>query len=204
MLKKRFEYSKEKIRELHGITKVLFERPLLKFFIFVIIYTVLNEIQGFFPEQLKIRTIIGLIGIIISIYFVLVIIYVIRSSIKRLSNPENIFSLIFTYALLILGMLLLFSTIFNIIELTKTGYITYGSCSDKFDSSMIQTDNQISRAFFYFAAVSFFSVGYGDICPMGFAKIAAVSTAFIGHIFSVIVIALVINNYIRKKEKDNN
>ena len=201
MAKKEEEkYHIKRIKELHGLGKLLFNHPLLKFLILVIFYLVLNNIQAYFSGEYGIRTIISIIGILISIYFIIVIVYIVRRSINKLINPENLFMLILTYALFILGILLLFSTIFSIIEITKMGYLKYGICSDSFNPSMIENDPQISRGFFYFASVSFFSVGYGDICPMGFAKLAAIFTAFIGHLVSVVVVALIVNNYIRKKE----
>ena len=192
---KRVSKSKES-----GINKLFFNHPIAKFFGLVIIYIILTNISGYFNENIPIRLILNIIEILIAIYFVIVIIYLIRRSINQLINPENIFRLILSYALFILGIILLFSTLFNIVELTKTGYLTYGTCSDKFNSSMISTDSQISRNFFYFASLTFFTVGYGDICPMGFDKTLAIITAFIGHLVAVVVVALILNNYLRKRE----
>lgn len=190
------------VRRLKGIRRLLFDKPIKKFIVLILVYIFLNYVVGYFPQELRVRTIINIIGIIISIYFIVVIIYLIRSWINHLINPDSILKLIAAYALFILGILLLFSTLFNLIETAKLGYLTYGTCSDKFNSSIIASDPQISRTFFYFSAVSFFSVGYGDICPMGLAKLLAIFTAFVGHLVSVILVALILNNYLRKRENN--
>ena len=112
MVKKRIvHYSRERIRDVHGVGKILFQKPILKFFILLLVYITLISIEGFFKEEYFIRTVINIIGILISIYFIAVIVHIIRRSINRLINPENLFALILTYALFILGILLLFSTI---------------------------------------------------------------------------------------------
>ncbi|MBS3078897.1 hypothetical protein J4218_02135 [Candidatus Pacearchaeota archaeon] len=201
MLKKRLQYSKERIKDLHGFTKILFDKPILKFFIFVVIQFILTNFSSYIPNNFPLRFVIDILGILISIYFIAVIIYVIKNSITRLTNPQNLWSLIVTYALFILGILLLFSTLFSFFELSGLGYIKYGSCSDKFNPSMISADTSISREYFYFTGSTFFLLGYGDICPMGYTKYLAIFTAFIGHLVAVIVVTLVINNYLRKKEK---
>jgi len=46
-----------------------FSFKILKFLIFVIIYIVLTNIEAYFPKEMGIRSIISIIGIIISIYF---------------------------------------------------------------------------------------------------------------------------------------
>ncbi|VVB78412.1 Ion channel [uncultured archaeon] len=201
MGKEEDKYHIRRIKELHGFGKFLFKNPIIKFLIFVVIYLILTNVEGYFSEEYYIRTIINIIGILISIYFIAVIIYLIRKSIKRLINPENIFVLILTYALFILGIILLFSTLFNIVETAKLGYIKYGTCSSKFDPSMISADPQISRDFFYFSTMTFFTVGYGDICPMGLERIVSILTTFVGHLVSVLVVALIINNYLQKKKE---
>jgi len=200
MAKKEEEkYHLQRIKELHGLGKFLFNSPILKFFILVIVYLILIRIEGYFSEEYPIRTIINLIGIIISVYFVAVIVYLIRRSVKRLINPENIFVLISTYALFILGLILLFSTLFNIVETAKLGYIKYGTCSSDFNPSMIANDPQISRDFFYFSSMTFFTVGYGDICPMGLERIISILVSFTGHLVSVLIVGLIINNYLQRR-----
>ncbi len=193
-------YHRQRIKELHGIARLLLNKPILKFIIFTIIQFALVNFSSLFPTNFPIRFVIEILGILISIYFVLIIIYVIKNSINRLANPQNLGSLILTYALFILGILLLFSTIYSLVEISKLGYIKYGSCTDNFNASMIETDKDISRDFFYFSAMTFFTVGYGDICPMGFAKIISIFAALVGHLISVVIVALIINNYLRKKE----
>ena len=202
MKKEEESYYKRRVRELHGFGKLLFNHPILKFFIFVVIYIILTNIEGFFTKHYLIRTILNLVGIAISIYFIAVIVYLIRSSFNRLINTDNLLNLILTYALFILGIILLFSTIFNMVETAQLGYIKYGTCSSNFTPSMISSDPQISRDFFYFTSMTFFTVGYGDICPMGFERIISMIVAFTGHLVSVVIVALIINNYLRKRESN--
>ena len=202
MVKKRIEnYSKERIKELHGLAKFLYRRPFLKFIILVIVQFILINFSAYFPTNFPIRILSEVIGILISVYFILVIIYIIRTFYERLLNPKNFITLILTYAMFILGILMIFSTLFSFFELSGLGYMKYGSCTDKFDSSMIQSDSTISREYFYFTGSTFFLLGYGDICPMGYTKYLAIFTAFIGHLVAVIIVTLVINNYLRNKDR---
>jgi potassium channel LctB len=184
-----------------GFGKILFDKPILKFFVFLAIQIIISFISEFFPGNIILRAVINVISVLISIYFIVILIYLIRKWFKKLLNPENIFMLIVSYILFILGILLFLSTIFDLAEIAGFGYLKYGVCSDNFNSSMIKTDAQASKGFFYFTAITFFSVGYGDICPMGIDRTLAVITAFIGHLISVIIVVLIINNYIRKKEE---
>lgn len=202
MVKKReYNYSKERIKELHGFARLLFNRPILKFLILVLIYFLLNNLDTLFHTDIPLRLILQIIRIAISIYFILVIVYLIRKWFSRITNPTNIFTLILDYALFILGIILIFSNLFSFLEVSHLGYIKYGICSDKFDSSMINSDTMLSREYFYFSTVTFFTVGYGDICPMGYAKLLAMIVAFTGHLVSVLIVALVINNYFKKKQE---
>lgn len=189
------------VERLTGFGKILFNRPIFKFFIFLVIQIIISFISEFFSGNILLRAVINIISILISIYFVAILVYLIRRWFQRLLNSENIFILIASYILLILGILLFLSTLFDLAEILGIGYLKYGICSDSFNSSMIKTDPQASKGFFYFTSITFFSVGYGDICPMGIDKTLAVLTAFIGHLISVIIVVLIINNYIKKKEE---
>lgn len=200
MTKEGKKYNSHHIKKISRFSKILFNRPIIKFVFLIIVYLILNSIQNFFSNNYILRNILNIIGILISIYFIIIIIYLIVKWVKKLINPDNIFILMFTYAIFIIALLLLFSTIFNIIETTGSGYIKFGECTAGFDKSMISSDTLISRNFFYFSAMTFFTVGYGDICPMGSARIASIIVSFIGHLVSVILVALILNNYMRKKE----
>ncbi|MFA5857172.1 MAG: ion channel [Candidatus Pacearchaeota archaeon] len=194
---------KRNVEELSRIGKIFFKRPLLKFFIFLFIQIILINISRYFSEFHFIRVIIDITSILISIYFVFILIYLARVSLKKLLNPENLLALILSYAIFILGVLIFFSTLYSISENIGLGYLKYGMCSDDFQTSMISADSFLSRNYFYFSAITFFSVGYGDICPMGFAKMISIMNAFTGHLVNVVLVALILNNYLRKKEESN-
>lgn len=192
----------EDIKESHW-KDILFERPLLKFILFLLAQIFISYITGYFNTNFFIRWINVIINLGIVIYFISMIIYVVRRSILNLMSPKSIYILIGSYALVVLALLMLFSTAYNFAELTETGYLKYGNCHNNFNPQMINNDPNTSQDFFYFTAVTFFTVGYGDICPMGISKMISIIAAFTAHLVSVLLVALIINNYIhlRRKEK---
>lgn len=204
-IQKRVKHTTNKaiknVKELSRWGKIFFDKPILKFFIFIIIQILLVAIEGYFPKSSVFRASVNMINILIFIYFIAVVIFLIKRWYQRLFNPKNLVTLIFTYILFIIAILVLFSTIYNFTELWGYGYLKYGQCSDSFSSSMIQTDPFVSKEFFYFSSITFFTVGYGDICPMGFAKNIAILNAFVGHLVSVVIVVLILNNYIRRREE---
>jgi hypothetical protein len=195
------------------IIEFFFKRPILKLVILLIIQFIILRIPELFPASFPIRWITIVLGIILTIYFVLVIIHVVRISLKHLMNPKNLFYLIGAYILLILVILFISSMLYNFADLSHLGYIQYGNCNNQFNPSLINyfegqnpdinSTANISKDFFYFSAVTFFTVGYGDICPMGFARAISIFVAFMGNIISVILVAFIINNYMKKKESAN-
>lgn len=84
----------------------------------------------------------------------------------------------------------------------NTGYLTYGKCSEKdVNSALILNDPNIVESFsgkFYFSAVTFFTIGYGDICPMGLNKGISLLNGFFGSVFATIILAIAIAKYIEK------
>lgn len=188
----------------------LFKRPLLKLIILLIIQFIIIKIPELIPDDFSLRLVTLILGIVITIYFIAVIVHVARLSIKNLLEPKSLLHLIGAYVLLILVIIFISSILYNFVDLSHLGYIQYGSCNDNFNPSLINTSPNaqqissspvISKDFFYFSAVTFFTVGYGDICPMGFARVISIIVAFMGHIVSVILVAIILNNYLRKKER---
>ncbi|MBI2573730.1 hypothetical protein HYV86_07730 [Candidatus Woesearchaeota archaeon] len=179
---------------------LLFSHPVIKFIFFIILNYVLTLVSKYFPSNFFLRTLTTIVNIGIAIYFVLAIIYILHRKWKHLMSPKNVFSLLWAYVFFVIVIILVFSTIFSVIELTGLGYLKYGSCSDQFDTLLVDQDPLASHDFFYFSAVTYFTVGYGDICPMGLMKFAAIFDALVGHLVSVIIVALIINNYLRSRE----
>jgi hypothetical protein len=179
--------------------RLLFDKPITKFVFFAIIYIILIFVLEQTAEDNSIRIPITIIHVILASYLILLMIYVIRHSMKKLTSSKHTRELIGYYVVFLIGIIIILSTVLNLIELSKTGYITYGKCSDHFTPSLVTTDPGRSHSFFYFTAM-LFTVGYGDICPMGTAKIFSVITAIIGHVISVVLVALIINNHLRLKD----
>ena len=138
----------------------------------------------------------------VMVYLLFFVIQTIGKSLKSLITANNIIVLLLSYAVFMFCILLFFASMYDITTNMGKGYLTYGTCSDKFDKSMIQTDSQKSDDHFYFSAVTLFTVGYGDICPMGWDKTIAIINAFVGVGINAILMVLVISNYMdRKKSK---
>jgi hypothetical protein len=181
--------------------KLLFDRPFLKFSILIVVQYLILYFTKNFPEKTFIDIVLTAIAVFIAIYFASVIYYVVKRSIQKLKNPQSLASLIAEYSLFVLGIIMILSSVFSLAQTLGLGAIRYGGCSDSFDPSAIPGDSSISRDYFYFTSITFLAVGYGDICPMGISKILAIITSFIGHLISGILVAIIINNYIRIKEQ---
>lgn len=193
-----------KSKEQSAISQLLFNHPIVKFIFLALIYSFLNALIQIVGNNYGLRILLITVTIIIAIYFILVIIYFIIRFINHLIKPKNLFALIGAYALFIFGIILILSTVLNIIDLSGQGYIKFGECTGPFNSNMIHSDNLRSDNFFYFSAITFFTVGYGDICPMGLAREFSVIAAFIGHLVSVLLVALIINNYLSTRRSNEN
>ncbi len=178
----------------------LFDHPVIKFLLLILLNLTLTQLSGIYPNNNIINITSIIINIAIAAYFVMGIIYIVRRELKRLLSPQNIFSLVGAYAFLVVIVILIFATIFSIIDLGKFGALQYGSCSDSYNPSHQVPNNIRSHDYFYFSAVTFFTVGYGDICPMGMMKYAAMTNALVGHLISVIVVALILNNYMQVRK----
>lgn len=187
------------------VNKFLYDKPLFKVPIFLGIALLLFIFFSItFPENshaLKFAKFF--ISLFAMIYLLFFVIQLIGKSFKSLISANNIIVLLLSYTLFMFCIILFFSSTYDMITNINKGYLTYGTCSDKFDKSMIQTDSQKSDDHFYFSAITLFTVGYGDICPMGWDKTIAMINAFVGVGINAILMVLVISNYMDRKKPNN-
>jgi potassium channel LctB len=147
----------------------------------------------------------GLSGLFFTILFIALPFLFIRRGMKYLFNHEGVLlRLIWGYLIIIFVIILLFSQLYAVSSAFDLGYITRGTCHDNFNQDMMKADPLVSNNYFYFSSVTFFTVGYGDICPMGASKFIAIINSLIGHIFTTIVLVIALSSFLEyKKEKDN-
>jgi hypothetical protein len=207
------EPSVEKRREPMGETKrpselrrALFDRPILKLFLVLLFIVIAFTLA----QLLSIRVLTLLIGplIIIAVTYAIILaghivnVYLIRKAFARLLSSKDIASLLFSYVMFIAVVLLVISTLFGVVEGLRLGYLTHGPTSDEFNSDVIESgDPNISHDYLYFTAVTFFTVGYGDVCPMGLCKPLAMMTAFAGNVVNVVLMGIVVSVYLNRRAK---
>ncbi|MEK6954762.1 MAG: ion channel [Candidatus Micrarchaeota archaeon] len=189
------------------LKKLILDRPVVSLIVLVFVIGLLStaefSLTGFFGPS-TIFSILPIILIVIaSILFAYLVVkilldYLIQKPIGNLLTAKSLGSLLLSYIAFVLGILILISLMYFEINRLSLGYLTYSSCSDNFDPGMIANDPSISHDYFYFSAVTFFTIGYGDICPMGLSKILSVLTVFSGNIVNVILMGIVITLYLRR------
>jgi hypothetical protein len=140
---------------------------------------------------------------ILAIYAFIIALSLFRRGLKYLFNNQgNVYELIIGYAIAVLVIIFFFTTIYSISEELNTGYLTYGKCSEMaVNSTMILNDPNAVKSFsgkFYFSGVTFFTIGFGDMCPMGSDKGISLLNGFFGSVFATIIIAIAIARYIEK------
>lgn len=95
-------------------------------------------------------------------------------------EKSSLVSLVANYFFLTLSMILLFGIIFyaNAVKIDPPGFYN--------THPMV-----LKKDVFYFSAVSYFTIGYGDIVPAGLnAKVLSVLEAFTGTVINLVVLAL--------------
>jgi potassium channel LctB len=146
--------------------------------------------------------------LLLTLYILIFMIRKIRYHIYKLLNHELTFkSIVIGYVTSAIFIILLFSIVYTTLGPIGIGELRYGSCIDNIEltKESIDQDAFQVRNFghsIYFSTITFFTVGYGDICPMGVSKIVAALNAFVGNAFTVIILAIAITNYSNKKIRD--
>ncbi|MFA6089055.1 MAG: ion channel [Candidatus Woesearchaeota archaeon] len=141
---------------------------------------------------------------LLPIMFILGVTALVRKSIRKLLNHQNsILELFLGYTGAVFGLILMFSLLYLYSSSLGLGYLTYGQCHDNFSASSITNDPNVTHSLFsnfYFSSITFFTVGYGDICPMGLDKIIAVTNSFVGHAFTAIIMVFALAGFAMSKK----
>ena len=183
------------------LEKILFEKPLFKIPLFFGIFFIISILSSLLPS--RVTLVVGsVMSILISTYLVFFIIFIIRKSFKSMFSAQNMIGIFVSYILFILSITVIFALGYSAIDDLGRGYLTYGTCSDDFNEGDILTNPNRSTEYFYFSSVTFFTIGYGDICPMGWAKYLAIFNGFIGNFVTVVVMVVVISSFIKRAQNN--
>jgi hypothetical protein len=114
----------------------------------------------FFTVGQRINTTIVVIGVLITLFSIGVI-----PSTRRISNSKGVFSFILSYLMFIFAIIFLFSG-------------TYALNSDLFLVNDVSSEISFTDAL-YFSTITFTTVGFGDIAPLGVNRLLASAEALI-------------------------
>lgn len=170
-------------------------------FIMLIILVIITVVASFISIEVFLIT-----SVVLSLFSVLIAVSFLRRGIKYLFNNKGNISQLFTgYILAVIGIMFLFTTVYSVAYELDSGYLKYGQCNNTpVNFQTINSDPQRVNSVgetFYFSASTFFTIGYGDICPMGVNRGIAVLNGFFGSVFSTIVLAIAISKYLEHERK---
>jgi hypothetical protein len=187
------------------LRRALFDRPVLKLFLTFLFMVIVSTLARYTSMPL-LRFAAALVTVTAVVYAIvltghIVSLYLIRKPLDRLFSARDLFSLLLSYVMFVVGILLVISVIFMVVEDLHLGYLTYDP-TQRLSSDMIDNkDPNLSQDYLYFSAITFFSVGYGDVCPMGFCRFLAMATAFAGNIVTVVLMAIVVSLYLNRRTR---
>jgi hypothetical protein len=139
-----------------------------------------------------------LFSMLIIIHIILTIFSMLRSIFINLLKKESELTfkkLIINYIVAVVLFLMLFTVFYSVSSISKDNYLQWGQCQGQ--SSLVPNQSNTLKVApndiigkIYFSGVTFFTVGYGDICPQGnITRIIALFNAWTGHFFTAIVLA---------------
>lgn len=117
-----------------------------------------------------------------------------------LERQRNISSLIFNYFFLTISVILAFGLFYYLNATTLQPPGLHYSSKDVFalPESMHNLDSDV----FYLSATTYYTIGYGDIVPIGNnARVASVAEAFTGSLINLIVLAIAFQNLNKKEDE---
>ena len=182
-----------------NIINSIFNHPYVVLAILIVLEAITIIIDKVVTQSDVLRLATIVLKMAVAIGFFVSIVHLVNQSLKNLLKPRSFLHLMESYALLVIGIIILFSSIYNFLEFTNTGYLSYGMCKPGFNATA--NPEAISHDYTYFSATTFFTVGYGDVCPIKISKLFATLEAFTGNIISVILMGLIINNYLMSRRR---
>jgi potassium channel LctB len=200
----RIEAQETRLEKHVSLFKRFFNLTLNHFFITFIILYLAMTISLMLDQGL----ISILFGVMLVIYVITFLVNRINYNIRKFLHHElGIKQISIAYITSVLFIIILFSILYWLMTSTGAGYLRYGTCIDnvEFDrTSIINDTNSVTNIFHYsyFSAITFFTVGYGDICPMGMSKIISMLNALVGSMFNVLILAIAIVNYSNTKNEE--
>jgi potassium channel LctB len=120
---------------------------------------------------------------------------------QMLLFPKNWTVFLIGYFFSIMLILLLFAMVYSFSDASHTGQLSYGNCSATTYNPAMSSSLHLFPDYLYFSAVTFFTVGYGDMCPTGNAKYVAIANMWLGHFFTVIILAIAVAIVLPKVQK---
>lgn len=185
------------------------------FKIIMLILVVFLLILTFFINSIPTLRLPILIFITI-IFLVAIPNFIVKKGLKSIYNlignkKLTIGEIIWDYCLAALSAILFFAILYGITEYLEWGYLQYGGCDGSFHfdtSSNDYSDQRDPSAIVspfnrvYFSATTFFTVGYGDICPMGYSKLISVLNALVGSLINILVISIAVGQYLSSSNKE--
>jgi hypothetical protein len=137
-------------------------------------------------------------------FIVLTHIIVFMYSLITIHHSEKLWFIVISYAFTALITVILFAYIYWTLSIFGVGHLQFNDCSSLDFSAQ-------SQNWFYFSSVTFYSLGYGDICPIQhWARLvsqievamgALINTILIGFIFWRIREVNIEDNLPRKKRQ---
>ncbi|MFA5108824.1 MAG: ion channel [Candidatus Micrarchaeia archaeon] len=158
----------------------------------IIVLLLLGSIL-FFPEELVVALETpAILGILL--FGTIVMVMVLLGDLL-LTHQKSVSSLVYKYVFLIISVILAYGLFYyiNATLLDPPGLHYWSSDIGKLEQTI-----------FYFSGTTYFTIGYGDITPVGMnAQIAAVSEAFVGTMINLVVLAMAFQRWVWRASKEN-
>lgn len=164
------------------------EKLFIKFAFIAIVSILIYAFVYILNQNYSIMIILFVLTILTMIYLFFQSIIFVR---LNLESGKSFYS-IATYVLVFVWITFLVSILLNISQINNWGTLSY-DCSKNLGP---QLNESVSKEFFYFSATTILTIGYGDICPLGFSRVLASITGFLGMFMYVGFIFLLVKYYI--------